>query len=248
MTKLIFLGCLSRSRYEATCENAIKLIKSLDEEFQIIDNPPCCGALAYHITKDEDLREHVRFVNEWFKVHEVSKIVTICAGCYNYLTRYYKEFIPDFNIQIQHIMQFIAQPENLKKLYLKFDGKKLVVVYHDPCHLKNAINPILEEPRTVLNNIENIELKELENKGELSVCCGAGGGVFSLFKENSDYNSVLIFNQAKKQRAKALITACPFCYTALKRVQGIEENKIRIPVIKFEDFISKLIDGVDPLA
>lgn len=245
--KLIYLGCLSRSKYQRTCDNAIKVIKLLDDEYKILEDPPCCGALVYHITKDRELEEHVKYVNDWFKSHDVTEIITICAGCYNYLTRYYNQYIPDFSVKILHTLQFIAQPENLEKLNLKFDGKKLRIAYHDPCHLKNAIDPVLDEARTVLGNIDNIELRELENKGPLSVCCGAGGGVFALFKENSDYSSALIFNQAKKQRANALITSCPFCYTALKRIQEIKENKINIPVIKFEDFVSKIVEGVDPL-
>ena len=64
-----------------------------------------------------------------------------------------------------------------------------------------------------------------------------------MFKENSDYNGKTIFDQMRK--GKALLTACPFCYTALKRIY--DENNIKKPVIKFEDFIVKLMEGGDPL-
>lgn len=245
MTKLIYLGCLSGSKYKETCENSIKLIKKLDNEYQVLEDVPCCGALSYHVGNDEELKKHVEFVNDWFKKNNITEIVTICAGCYNYLTRYYPEFIPDFNINIKHTLQFISEDENLKKLNLKYPGKKVGVNYHDPCHLKNAVTPIIEEPRKILNSIENIEFKEMENFKDLSICCGAGGGVFSIFKENADYNSETIFKQMR--RTKALLTSCPFCYTALKRVESDPKYKIRTPVIKFEDFILKIMEGVDPL-
>ena len=244
MTKLIYLGCLSSIKYKDTCENAIKIIKFLDDEFITLENPPCCGALSYHLASDEELKNHITFVNDWFKEHEVTEIVTICAGCYNYLSHYYKEFIPDFNIKIQHLLQLMAQPDNLQKLNLNYQGKKVNVNYHDGCHLKNADVPIIEEPRKILNSIEGIQLKEMQSREELSICCGAGGGVYSIFKENSDYNALAIFKQGK---GRALITACPFCYTAFKRIQENKENKVRKPVIKFEDFIVKLMDGVDPI-
>jgi len=131
----------------------------------------------------------------------------------------------------------------LKKLNLKYSGKKLAVHYHDGCHMRNAIIPIIEEPRAILNSIENIEISEMENNKMNSICCGAGGGVYSIFKENSDYNAKTIFDQMRK--GKALLTACPFCYTALQRIR--EENNIKKPVIKFEDFIIKLMNGEDPL-
>ncbi len=235
---------MSNSKYKDTCANALKIIETLDQEFEVIDNTPCCGALAFNTASETDLKEHVKFVNKWFKLNEVSEIVTICAGCYNYLSRFYPLYLGnDFKIEIKHILQFIAQPENLERLNLKHSGKLLKVSYHDACHLRNAEKPIIEEPRIIFNSIENVELEELDNNKTNSICCGAGGGVYSIFKENSDHNSKLIFDQLK--RGKALITACPFCYTAFKRIK--DDNQIRKTVLKFEDFIIKIIEGVDPL-
>ena len=59
MTKLIFLGCLSRTRYQKTCKNATKIIKQLDSEYEVLEDVPCCGALAYHIGSDSELKNHV---------------------------------------------------------------------------------------------------------------------------------------------------------------------------------------------
>jgi Fe-S oxidoreductase len=243
VTKLIFLGCLSKTRYQETCKNALKIINLLDSEYQVLEDAPCCGALAYHIGSDTELKAHVEFVNNWFKSNSIDQIVTICAGCYNYLTRYYKQYLgEDFNVEVKHLLQLMAQPENLTKLNLK-SNNPLKVSYHDACHLRNADTPIMEEPRKILEAIKNVELKELDNIKTNSICCGAGGGVYSIFKENSDHNSKLIFDQLK--RGKLLLTACPFCYTALNRIR--DENQIKKPVIKFEDFIVKLMEGVDPL-
>ncbi|MFX0049351.1 MAG: (Fe-S)-binding protein [Candidatus Hermodarchaeota archaeon] len=244
MKKLIFLGCLSSTKYKDTCANAIKVINSIDPDYVVLDDTPCCGALSYHIGNDNELKEHVEFVNNWFKENDVSEIVTICAGCYNYLTKYYTQFLgTDFKITIKHFLQFLAEPENFTKLNLKYSGKKLKVSYHDACHLRNAVVPIIEEPRRILNSIKNIELKEMENNRTNSICCGAGGGVYSIFRENSDYNSKLIFDQFN--RGKILLTGCPFCYTALTRIK--EENQLKKPVVKFEDFIIKIMEGVDPV-
>ncbi len=244
MVKLIYLGCMSSKLYKKTCESATKLIQFFDKEFQVIDNPPCCGSLAYHITSEDLMFEHITYVNKWFKENHITELVTICAGCYSYLARYYKEYLGlEFNVKVQHLLQFIAEPNNLNKLNIKKIGKKIKVNYHDACHLRNGKNPIIEEPRAILNAIDDIELIEMKFNKENSICCGAGGGVYSIFKENSDYNAKTIFNDAKK--GVALLTACPFCFTALKRVR--EKNNIKKPVIKIEDFIFKIINGVDPL-
>jgi Fe-S oxidoreductase len=245
MSKLIYLGCLSNRLYESTCKNAIKIIQSLDREYEVIDDPPCCGSLAYNITSDETMKKHVEFVNDWFKVNNITELVTICAGCYSYFTRYYEEFLgTEFTVKIQHFLQFLAESQNLNKLSLKNTGKTLKVNYHDACHLRNSSVPIIEEPRKILNSVDNIELVEMDFNKTKSICCGAGGGVYSIFKEVSDYNAKLIFDNMMK--GKALITACPFCYTALNRIK--KENKIRKPVIKIEDFIAKLMEGGDLLS
>ena len=245
MTKLIFFGCLSKRQYESTCKNALQLIQLLDDKYQEIEDAPCCGSLAYHITPDETMKEHVEFVNNWFKKNNVTDLVTICAGCYTYFTRYYKEFAgSNFSVNVQHLLQFIANPSNLGKLNLKYVGKLIKVNYHDACHLRNPSIPIIDEPRTILNSIDNVELVEMEFNKTKSICCGAGGGVYSVFKENSDYNAKSIFNNMNE--GEALLTACPFCYTALNRIK--DENKIKKPVIKFEDFIVKLMEGVDPIS
>ncbi len=246
MTKLIFFGCLSTTKYKETCENASKIIKFLDNEYQVLEDVPCCGSLLYHTAKMEKLKNHVNSVNDWFKKNGITEITTICAGCYNYLSRFYKELISDFNINVRHLMQLMVENDNLEKLNLKYPGKKLAINYHDPCHLKNAVNPIIDEPRKILKSIDKLDFREMENNGKFSICCGAGGGVYSSFKESSDFGAVMIFKQMRK--TKALITPCPFCYTALKRIYDDKKNKIRTPVFKFEDFVIKLMEGEDPLA
>lgn len=245
MTKLIYLGCLSSKQYQSTCNNAIKIIKSLDKEYQVLDNPPCCGSLAYHITPEDTMKNHVEYVNKWFKEHDIKELVTICAGCYSYFIKYYREFLGnDFEVKIQHFLQFLALPDNIHKLNWKYPGKILKVNYHDACHLRNSSVPIIKEPRTILSSIENIELVEMDFNKTKSICCGAGGGVYSVFKEVSNFSAKSIFKNMKK--GKALLTACPFCYTALNRIRN--ENNIKKPVIKFEDFIAKLIEGVEPIS
>ena len=109
MTKLIYLGCLSSTRYQETCKNAIKVIKFLDPSYTVLDDVPCCGALSYHIGSDIELKDHVEYVNNWFELNDISEIVTICAGCYNYLTEYYAQFSgQNFNVKVTHFVQFLA--------------------------------------------------------------------------------------------------------------------------------------------
>ena len=51
------------------------------------------------------------------------------------------------------------------------------VSFHDPCQLVRR-GGVTEAPRDVLKAL-GMELKELENHGDLAWCCGGGGGVVS---------------------------------------------------------------------
>src|SRR4029077_8828555 len=49
------------------------------------------------------------------------------------------------------------------------------VTLHDSCYL-TRYNGIVEEPREVLGSIAGLEIREMDNRGRNTFCCGAGGG------------------------------------------------------------------------
>lgn len=237
------MGCLSNERYPETVKNAVDLIQKIDPEFKVFNDAPCCGSVTHHIGSQDELKDHELSVYQWLKDKGIKYLVTICAGCYNYFINEYPKRIPNFDIKVQHILQFLDNPENLAKLDLTYSGKRLKIAYHDPCHLIRAKPEVIEEPRNIIESIDGkIQLREMENNKRFSICCGAGGGVYSSFKENADFNASSIFQQAKRQRAKLLLTPCPFCYTALKRVKESDDG-IKLSLLKFEDFLMKILNG-----
>jgi Fe-S oxidoreductase len=239
--KLIYHGCINLKRLPNLCKAGSELIQILDPEYKELENPPCCGSLLFH-SDEEGAKKNCNEVYNWLKSNNVTELTTICAGCYNYFVTFYPQYIPGFNIKIYHISQFLNKPENLGKINLEYPGdKKVKITYHDPCHLKNSRIPIFDEPREFLSKIKNIDLVPLEWERELSTCCGAGAGVYSSFKEVSDFTTADIFRQVKKSRAKILITPCSFCYVSFKRLQL--EKKPRFEIFKFEDFINKIRKG-----
>ncbi len=241
MVKLIYHGCINLIKLPNLSEAGTELIKFLEPEYQELEDPPCCGSLLFH-TDEEGARKNCNEVYDWLKKNNVTELATICAGCYNYFVTFYPQYIPEFDVKINHISQFLSKPEYMQKLVLKYPGdKKIKITYHDPCHMKNARIPIFEEPRVILSNIKNVDLVPLEFERELSTCCGAGAGVYSSFKEVSNFTTVDIFRQVKKSRAKILITPCSFCYVSFKKLEV--EKKTRFKIFKFEEFINKLKKG-----
>ena len=57
-------------------------------------------------------------------------------------------------------------------------------------------------------NLCGIEVQEMENNKEKAVCCGAGAGIRSVYR-NLSFGIVL--QTLNKVPTETIVTACPFC-------------------------------------
>lgn len=236
----MLFGCLTNNKLPQIVEDTKALFRKLELDIKYFDSNevPCCGSVCYH----GDLEIAKKTANQlkyFLQNNKVTELITGCAGCYYYLTtEFEKQGINLEDMKIQHIVQAVFEIMKTKGLKLKYESdKKITITYHDPCHLRNAKTPVLEEPREILNSIENIAFKELPRNKMSSQCCGAGAGIYASVPEIPNYNAQQIIDSARSKLAKVLITPCSFCYYNLSRI----ETKIK--VMKFESFIKTILDG-----
>ena len=115
------------------------------------------------------------------------------------------------NFDVVHITQYIFELINEGRLELTKDyGKK--ITYHDPCYLGRH-NGIYDEPREVLKKISGLELIEMPDAREDSLCCGGGGGRIWMETPKGERFSDLRVEQASEVGAEVLVTSCPYCIT-----------------------------------
>jgi Fe-S oxidoreductase len=95
------------------------------------------------------------------------------------------------------------------------------VTYHDPCYLGRH-NSVYDEPREVLKQIPGLELVEMADTLEDSLCCGGGGGRIWMETVKGERFFDLRLEQAVSVGAEALVTACPYCIT------HFEESKLAL--------------------
>jgi Fe-S oxidoreductase len=77
--------------------------------------------------------------------------------------------------RVLHISEFLA--ESLANGRIRVKPLDTTVAFHDPCQVSRRGGAI-EAPRAVLAAL-GLELREMEDSGELSFCCGGGGGVIA---------------------------------------------------------------------
>jgi Fe-S oxidoreductase len=169
----------------------------------------CCGE-SIRKTGNEPLFKHLARENiKTFVEHGVKRILVSSPHCYHTFKNEYPEFMVNF--EVVHISQYLLQLINEGRLVpSKEYGKK--VTYHDPCYLGRH-NGIFDEPREVLKTIPGLELSEMAESREDSLCCGMGGGRIWFETPMSERFSNLRLEQAIGVGAEVLVTCCPYCIT-----------------------------------
>ncbi len=210
-TEFLYLSCCTPAYARGARRIAlatVSILKKAGVSFGILGNEEnCCGESARKVGK-EDLFKSLAEANiKAFRKHGVKKILVSSPHCYHTFKNEYKEFGGDF--EVIYISQFFAQLMEAGKIKpTKSFPKK--VAYHDPCYLGRH-NQIYDEPRKVLKKIPGLELLELPDSREQSLCCGGGGGRIWMETKKEERFSDLRIDQALEVGAEVLAISCPYC-------------------------------------
>ncbi|OQC51074.1 MAG: CoB--CoM heterodisulfide reductase iron-sulfur subunit D [Euryarchaeota archaeon ADurb.Bin023] len=202
-----YRGCMALYREKNIADSTIKLLEKLNVSYALIDEV-CCGSVALRTGNKKIVKELAKENFEKIKKTGAKTVIFSCAGCLRAFMKDYPD-LNDTNLEFLHSSQYFLQKIKEGKLKLK-DGRKLKVTFHDPCHMGRHLK-IYEEPRDVLKRLPTIEFVEINNSKENSRCCGAGGGVKSIFGELSVSMAKERIDDARDVGAKIIVSTCPFC-------------------------------------
>ncbi len=239
-TELLYFPCCTpaydpRGRRIATATVAI--FKKVGADFGILGaEESCCGESVRKVGDESLFKKLAKNNIEAFKRWGVSKIVTTSPHCYHTFKNEYPELGGSF--EIIHYTQYLARLIDEARLKLTTElGKR--VAYHDPCYLGRH-NKVYDEPRMILRSIPGLELVELPDFGQDSLCCGGGGGRMWMETKKEERFSDLLIEQALEVGADILATSCPYC------IINLEDSVLtmdKADVIKVRD-ISELVQEV----
>jgi len=186
----------------------------------------CCGESVRKAGNETLFKRLARENIKTFIENGVKKIVVSSPHCYHTFKNEYPEF--KVNFEVLHITQYLGQLINEGKLKITKEFKHKVT-YHDPCYLGRH-NGIYDEPRDILKKIPGLELKEMTDTRESSLCCGMGGGRIWMETAKNERFSDIRLKQAQETGAEILATACPYCITQFEdgRLSLPDSNSIQI--------------------
>jgi len=221
MEILYFPGCYPSydPRLKKVAAATANILNQAGVDFGILgEKENCCGESIRKAGDEEVFKSLARENIKTFIDNGVKKILVSSPHCYHTFKNEYPEFMVNF--EVVHISQYLFELIDQGKIKLtKEYGKK--VTYHDPCYLGRH-NDIYDEPREILKKIPGLELDEMPESREDSLCCGGGGGRIWMETPKGERFSDLRLEQAKGVGAEVLVTACPYCIT------NFEESRLNL--------------------
>ena len=242
MEVLYFPGCYLcyDSRLKRVAAATAGILNRAGVDFGILgEKENCCGE-SIRKTGAEELYERLAIENiKTFIENGVKKILVSSPHCYHTFKNEYPEFKANF--EVVHISQYLFELISQGRLELTREyGKK--VTYHDPCYLGRH-NGMYDEPREVLEKIPGLELVEMIDSREGSLCCGGGGGRIWMDTPKGERFSDIRLEQAMDTGAEVLVTSCPYCITNFEDSKLSVKDSEAIEVKDITEIIREAIQG-----
>jgi len=219
MDVLYFVGCYFSydPRLRKAAVATANILNKAGVEFGILGTQEnCCGESIRKTGAEDVFKTLARENIKTFVDRGVRKILVSSPHCYHTFVNEYPEFM--VHLEVVHVSQYLLELINEGRLELTGAYEKKVT-YHDPCYLGRH-NGIYDEPREVLRKVPGLELIEMPDCRDNSLCCGGGGGRIWMETPKSERFSNLRVEQAHAVHAEVLVTSCPYC------ISNFEESRL----------------------
>lgn len=212
-TEVLYFSCCYTSydpRLKKVAQATADLLTKAGVDFGILGaKEMCCGESVRKAGNETLFKRLARENIKTFIENGVKKILVSSPHCYQAFKNEYAEF--KVNFEVVHTSQYFPQLINEGRLKPTKEYNKQVT-YHDPCYLGRH-NQIYDEPREALKSIPGLELSEMSESRQNSLCCGMGGSRIWMETAKEERFSNLRLEQAREVGAEVLATSCPYCIT-----------------------------------
>lgn len=181
----------------------------------------CCGFPLIGAGAPEELEALKAHNLERIRAMGAKTVVFACPSCFHT----WKHFYAPEGVELLHASQLLARMTSEGRLRLK--PVNMRVTYHDPCDLGRN-SGVYEEPRAVIKAIPGVELVELANNRNLSVCCGGGGNVEMVDPELSQAIAQMKLQEIAATGAEAVVSSCQQCLRTIATRARRQNQELKV--------------------
>ena len=221
MEILYFVGCYYSydPRNMKVAAATATILQKAGVDFGILGTREnCCGESIRKAGDEEKFKTLARENIKAFIDNGVKRILVSSPHCYHTFKNEYSEFM--MNLEVVHISQYLKELIDQGRLEINGSFEKKVA-YHDPCYLGRH-NGCFDPPRDVLKGLPGLELVELPDSRQNSLCCGGGGGRIWMHTDKEERFGNIRLAQAREVGAEVLATSCPYC------ISNFEESRLSL--------------------
>jgi len=237
---IYFVGCVS-SFYPMAYgipQSFVMLMEKAGVNFTTLGGEEwCCGFPLLIAGMSKAAEECIRHNVEAVRRLGARVLVTTCPSCYHTWKSDYPRILGEpLGFEVMHSSQLLVKL--LEEGSIEPRPLEARVTYHDPCDLGRT-SGIYDEPRQVILSIPGVELVEMEETREYSLCCGGGGDVEMGNPQLVSAVARRRISQARATGATYLLSACQQCKRTLQKAARAE--KVRIRVMDITEFLYRVL-------
>jgi len=239
-----FVGCVS-SLFPASYripQSLVEILEKAGVDYALMGGDErCCGYPLYLNGEIERALEMARHNVETVRATGATKVVMACPSCYHMWKHTYPELLGDGSadgLEILHETEMLADLARAGRL--RFKPWPVTVTYHDSCDLGRK-SGVYDAPRQVLRAIPELELVEMADHHQNSLCCGGGGNLETYDQGLAQALPRRRLKQAQDAGAKQIIVSCQQCKRTL--LGAARREKIRIRTMDLAEVVARQIEG-----
>lgn len=172
----LFISCLADVFFPGVGADTVWLLREAGVTVTFPASQTCCGQPPFNAGFHSEARQ---IASHFLRVFaDAPAIVTPSGSCATMVRKEYAHLFPDDPERLALAQSIADRTYELSEFLVQVAGKTDFgarwpgrATYHDACHMSRGLG-LTAEPRTLLAQVEGLELVEMEGE---PWCCGFGG-------------------------------------------------------------------------
>jgi L-lactate dehydrogenase complex protein LldE len=228
----LFVTCIVDQIFPQVGLATVKLLRKLGVEVVFNAEQTCCGQPAFNTGYRAEAREVASHFIEVFEreLERANYIVAPSGSCVTMVRKFYRELFEGDAGMIERVervgrscyelSEFLVRVLGVTSTGARWQGR---VTYHDSCHLLRELE-ISIEPRTLMRNVESIEVIEMDRP---DACCGFGGTFSVKYPEISAAIAEEKIASICRSGASAVVACDSSCLMQIAGMLGRRGSSVR---------------------